>query len=79
MPSLLIAIARFAADGHEEVDGTLDDFHMILQDAAIENGTPSAQVDVHAKDCNELVSNGGLSENVGLQWGPEFEAVTVKL
>ena len=59
MPNLPIAPARFAADGHEEVDGTIDDFDMILQDAAIENGTPRAQVDVHAHDWFEQVSNVG--------------------
>jgi hypothetical protein len=80
MPNLPIAIARSAADGHEEVDGTLDDFDMILQDATIENGTPTAQVDVHAKDWKEQVLNVGprWPTSFAAQWGPEFEAVTVK-
>ena len=64
-----IPIARLLADGHKDVDGTLDDSDMPLQDPAIEHGTPIAQVGVFTN---------GSSEQVG-RLAPNFDTIAVKI
>eukprot|EP00964_Phaeocystis_antarctica_P061429 scaffold36716_cov72-Phaeocystis_antarctica.AAC.1 len=61
--------ARLLADGHEDVDGTLDDLDMPLQDAAIEHGTPIAQVGVFANGSKEQV----------VRRAPNLDTIAVKL